>query len=503
MQATIRDLAHRTIMFGDSGTLAITIWPLLLLLLLWLVKTVYAAYFTPLASVPGPWLAKFTALPLKVHVIKARRVQYIDNLHKIYGPVVRIAPNEVDVTDLDGYRAIHKIGNGFTKSQWYPRFRTAYRDQDVFSETNIQSHSVRRRILSRPFSKSNLRQNWEALVREKAHLALRKMRSKAETGVCDIFEWWSFFTTDVIGQVAFGESFGMLETGKKAGFIQLFEDFSFIATLRAELPFVYYILRLAPNFIYDVNGDEKEIIRQGKKVLQRAGEGSIDKKNIFTGHLSGKETSENYISAESIVVEATGLIGAGGGTTSVTLTYLVWAVLSNPCIQQRLEDEVSTLPTDFTDNDLESLQYLNAVIQETLRMYGPIPGSLRRVVPNAGLQIGQYFLPPGTEVCTQSYSLHRKPEIFESPELFKPDRFLQQRYAEQEQATPFAAFGAGSRVCLGIHLAYIELRVATALFFRECRGARLALSHLDDMDMINFFGGFPKGRSCNITLRMR
>lgn len=71
----------------------------------------------------------------------------------------------------------------------------------------------------------------------------------------------------------------------------------------------------------------------------------------------------------------------------------------------------------------------------------------------------------------------------------------------QEQRSAFAAFGAGSRTCLGMHLAYMELRMAVAMFFRDCAGARLALSSPDDMDMINFFGASPKGQTCNITLR--
>lgn len=141
-------------------------------------------------------------------------MQYVHYLHQAYGPVVRIAPSEVDVSSLQGYHAIHKIGNGFTKSQWYPRFRSAYADQDVFSETNSKNHAVRRKLLSRPFSNSSLKQNWAHLVGEKARLAVQKMKSKAQEDVCDVFEWWTYYAVDVIGQISFGESFGMLELGR-------------------------------------------------------------------------------------------------------------------------------------------------------------------------------------------------------------------------------------------------------------------------------------------------
>ena len=83
------------------------------------------------------------------------------------------------------------------------------------------------------------------------------------------------------------------------------------------------------------------------------------------------------------------------------------------------------------------------------------------------------------------------------------ERFLQNAYMAQEQKSAFAAFGAGARTCLGIHLAYMELRMAAALFFRECAGARLALSSQNDLDMVNFFGSAPAGQSCNVTLRER
>lgn len=177
-------------------------------------KAVNKAYFSPLYSIPGPWLAKFTSLPLKFHIIRGRRAQYIHSLHQTHGPVVRIAPNEVDVADLQGYHAIHKIGNGLHKSQWYPRFRTAFAEQDVFSETNSKNHGIRRKLLSRPFSKSNLKQSWEPLVNDKARFAVQRMKALAEAGTCNIFDWWTFFATDVIGKVSFGESFGMLELGK-------------------------------------------------------------------------------------------------------------------------------------------------------------------------------------------------------------------------------------------------------------------------------------------------
>ena len=92
------------------------------------------------------------------------------------------------------------------------------------------------------------------------------------------------------------------------------------------------------------------------------------------------------------------MIFAGSGTTANTLTYLVYAVLQRPELHKQIEQEASQLSENFNDADLENLPILNAALQETLRLYCAVPGTLPRVVPQGGATIGGYFIPEGITV---------------------------------------------------------------------------------------------------------
>lgn len=84
---------------------------------------------------------------------------------------------------------------------------------------------------------------------------------------------------------------------------------------------------------------------------------------------------------------------------------------------------------------------------------------------------------------------------------FDGDRFIDKTKLSAHQKAAYMPFGAGSRACLGIHLAYMELRLATALFFRECRGARLSSVMRDDMmEFDNRFLIAPQGHCCYVQL---
>jgi len=65
--------------------------------------------------VPGPFFSRFSNLLLKRAVTGGRRIFYIDDLHRKYGPVVRISPKEVAVSDIEGFKQIHAVSSKFTK----------------------------------------------------------------------------------------------------------------------------------------------------------------------------------------------------------------------------------------------------------------------------------------------------------------------------------------------------------------------------------------------------
>jgi|SRR6478735_2483079 len=76
------------------------------------------------AKVPGPFVSNFTSLVLKWHELNANRTMYIHELHKRYGPVVRVAPNEVSFTSIDALKEIYGSGgSGYDKTEFYDLFQ--------------------------------------------------------------------------------------------------------------------------------------------------------------------------------------------------------------------------------------------------------------------------------------------------------------------------------------------------------------------------------------------
>lgn len=128
-------------------------------------------------------------------------------------------------------------------------------------------------------------------------------------------------------------------------------------------------------------------------------------RNIFTQIVAQADELDGEtvrsITDEDIHDEALTLMLGGTDSTSSTLTYTTWAVLSHPEIQAELEEEVAGLSDELSQKELEQARYLNAVIHESLRLYGPVAVGLQRVVPPGGARIAGFDLAPGTVVWPQ------------------------------------------------------------------------------------------------------
>lgn len=217
----------------------------------------------------------------------------------------------------------------------------------------------------------------------------------------------------------------------------------------------------AVNYGYFIGNDEGSPIRRGGKMNTAIARvhGVIDR--VVSHHLAGggddasmvqalirrqRRNPELGLTRDALRNEAATIFMAGHETTAATLTWAWYLLANSPWAETAVLDEVARVCGDRAPAmaDVPALDYCRAVIEETLRLYPPVPILSRQV--RAHDRVVDIDVPPASLVLVVPWLLHRSPAHFASPHHFKPERFLNDR------PTPYtyAPFAVGPRICAGL-----------------------------------------------------
>lgn len=177
-------------------------------------------------------------------------------------------------------------------------------------------------------------------------------------------------------------------------------------------------------------------------------------------------------------------------TRAHMLRLITYHILANPSIQQRLVAELdAAAPIRSTPAPLaklEGLPYLSAVILEGLRLGYGLSHRLGRASPDVALSFHGQTIPAGTTVTMSSVLIHDNPDIYPEPFVFNPDRWLAEENRKRLQRY-LVPFGKGTRMCVGLNLAYAELYLTLASVFRRFDFEMVDVVRERDVDITHDF----------------
>lgn len=215
---------------------------------------------------------------------------------------------------------------------------------------------------------------------------------------------YNFTTFDIMGDIAFAEPLNMLRDGEYIPWVE-----SIFATVKlVSLSHAMRRFNLEPLFKMllpkSIKHKRKEHVRFANEKVDRRMVSKTDKPDIWSLIIknAGKDVSkgEMYSNASTFMI-------AGTETTATVLSGLTWLLCKNPEVLQKLKDEIRGLGgrESLTITNLQRLVYLNACLEEGLRMYPPVPVASMRLVPKGGAIICDKMVPEGVRFrCFARYT---------------------------------------------------------------------------------------------------
>ncbi|KAJ5084943.1 hypothetical protein NUU61_009522 [Penicillium alfredii] len=478
-------------------------------------------WLSPIAHFPGPKLAALT-MWYEFYYDSFLEGQYtfrIAEMHRKYGPIVRISPYELHIDDPEYYDVLYSRDSPRNKSlHLVGMFGNA---GSSFGALDHRRHRMLRQPMNPFFSQQRIRQ-LEPMIRRLVDKLCKGMAAFRDRHTpLHVYHAFNSFTTDVVAEYTMGESFHYLDDPEFSPHWSTtihaivlvgvkFKQFRWLISLFELLP---------PWLVKCINPDIGPVIEQKQESLALAqsvidsqaassdpnskSKVTVPKGTLFHALLDSQLPPEEK-QASRLSQEVFTVISAGGETTAKNLSTITFHLLNNPEKLQKLREELERMDPNRTASlvDYESMPYLTSILLEGLRITNAVATRLQRSSPNQVMKYKDWAIPPGTPVGMTSYFMHHNESIFPDSQSFIPERWMdmeQRKHLEKY----LVAFTKGSRQCIGIPLARAEILMAIATIFREF-DMKLYETTEDDVRIVrDMFNGHPRKESQGVRVMIQ
>lgn len=431
------------------------------------------AVASPLASIPGPLLARFTRLWFLARVAGGRFEADNVALHRRYGPIVRVAPDTYSIDLPEAVGAVYGVGSPMRKSAWYDGWRDPTRPTyTLFSDRSRKRHGETRRRFQALYNMTSL-VSYEGYVDACAELLLQRIDEFAEAGtVFDMMHWFQCYAFDVISNITYSARFGFLDRGEDVpGLLTALQStvtYGALAGIVPELhPFLYRVMAwlglggaagraYLTQFVQRRTSERRAERAEGQPATSPDGgmpQSFLDKL------LDQNEQDPAKVTDAHVFMMGLSNIIAGADTTAITLSAVLHHLLRNPAALATLREEVDKMGGGDDDGhvrfqDAQNMPYLQAVLMEAMRLHAATGLPLWRDVAVGGAVLGGRFFPEGTTVGVNTWCAHYNETVFGADAReFRPERWL---------VAPDKA--------KAMHAYYLPVRFFSSRFVREQRG---------------------------------
>lgn len=490
----------------------------------------YPFVFSPLKDIPGPYIHRLSRIPALHHQRVGLWIRRVKALHEQYGDVVILSPTEISLNGDAKYINDVYIKN-FPKSPFYENFRNHGFKDNIFSSLENDRHLGYKKIVMSLYSKSavfssknSTRQN----IVNKVRLLVDNIYQSSVTGNrpdyinakgddnihskgfnlqdggkwfnpsgktknlgIDVYPLFASLAMDVVSAFELGVENGsdLLNHPEKRG----------IVATHALQALMAFWTTLMPRF-WDWAASSRirnasVAIEEWQLAMYGCAEANVPSFAKGQNLTTLEQLKKNGLTGKNAYSFLSDNIFAGHETTAIQLAFLTFELL-RPCnfgVQRKLIAELEKTfgkpkgPEDYIDDleTVDSLPYLDLVIVENSRVHTSIPGAEPRIVDrpyfvnvndNDSKTTKQVVVPVGTTISCLPYAMHRVESVFANPDYWMPDRWMPYDHETKSdydsritmQQKYMMPFGKGIRMCLGMNVAQIEMKMAIANIYWHC-----------------------------------